>query len=82
MNPLEEWMNAPWPELIRRARESGPQFVLRYLKMLRRQWLPQEQIRRYQEQRLESILRHALEQVPAYMEVPGIKTSAVRGSAP
>jgi phenylacetate-CoA ligase len=79
MNPLEEWMNAPWPELIRRARESGPQFVLRYLKMLRRQWLPKEQIRRYQEQRLERILRHALEQVPAYMEVPGIKTSAVRG---
>ncbi|MBI4380466.1 MAG: phenylacetate--CoA ligase family protein [candidate division NC10 bacterium] len=79
MNPIEELANAPWPELIRRARESGPQFVLRYLKMLRRQWLPQEQIRRYQERRLERILRHALERVPAYREASGTKVSVMRG---
>ena len=79
MNTIEELANAPWPELIRRARESGPQFVLRYLKMLRRQWLPQEQIRRYQERRLERILRHALKRVPAYREAPGTKVSVMRG---
>ena len=79
MNTIEELANAPWPELIRRARESGPQFVLRYLKMLRRQWLPQEQIRRYQERCLERILRHALKRVPAYREAPGIKASVMRG---
>ncbi|HZY31636.1 MAG TPA: hypothetical protein VFF86_08350, partial [Candidatus Methylomirabilis sp.] len=79
MNTIEELANAPWPELIRRARESGPQFVLRYLKMLRRHRLPPEQIRRYQERRLERILRHALERVPAYREASGTKVSVMRG---
>ncbi len=62
----EEVTNAPWPELIRRARESGPQFIVRYLQMLRRHRQPPELIRRYQERRLERILRHALVRVPAY----------------
>lgn len=74
-------MNAPlpWRQLIRRSRESGPQFILSYLGMLRRHRLPPEQIRRYQERRLERILRHALERVPAYMEAPGTKVSVKRG---
>jgi len=79
MDTIDELANAPWPQLMRRARESGPQFVLRYFKMLRRQWLPQEQIRRYQEQRLERILRHALKRVPAYMETPGTRASVLGG---
>ncbi|HZY30691.1 MAG TPA: hypothetical protein VFF86_03525, partial [Candidatus Methylomirabilis sp.] len=69
----------PWRQLFRRARESGPQFILSYLGMLRRHRLPPEQIGRYQERRLERILRHALERVPAYMEAPGIKASVMRG---
>jgi len=69
----------PWRQLLRRARESGPQFILGYLSMLRRHRLPPEQIRRYQERRLESILRHALKRVPAYMETPGSRVAAMRG---
>ena len=74
-------MNAPlpWRQLFRQARESGPLFILRYLSMLRRHRLPPEQIRRYQERRLERVLRHALKRVPAYREAPGTKASVMRG---
>lgn len=79
MNTIHELANAPWPQLVRRARESGPQFIPRYFSMLRRQWQSQEQIRSYQEHRLQRILRHALKRVPAYGEAPGTKASAMRG---
>lgn len=79
MESIEELRNAPWFELLRRARESGPQFIFRYLTMLKRQRLPPEQIRQYQERRLERIIRHALGQVPAYREAPYIKSSRIRG---
>lgn len=62
---------APWGELIRRARESGPQFIVRYLQMLRRHRQPPELIRRHQERRLERILRHAATRVPAYRKLVG-----------
>lgn len=71
MESIEELRNAPWFELLRRARESGPQFIFRYLTMLKRQRLPPEQIRQYQERRLERIIRHAATHVPAYRESGG-----------
>ena len=74
-------MSAPvlWRQLFREALYSGPQVIFSYPMMLRRHRLPPEQIRRYQERRLERILQHALERVPAYMEAPGIKASVMRG---
>jgi len=74
-------MNAPipWRELFWRARESGPQFILSYLGMLRRHRLPSEEIRQYQKRRLERLLRHALKRVLAYMEASGTKVSVMRG---
>jgi len=74
-------MNAPlpWRQLIRRSRESGPQFILSYLGMLRRHRRPPERIRQFQERRLERIIRHALGWVPAYREAPYIKSSMIRG---
>jgi len=67
-------MNAPlpWRQLIRRSRESGPQFILSYLMMLRRCRLPTEAIQRFQERRLRRIIRHALTQVPAYERVSAL----------
>lgn len=66
MHGIEEWRTLPWSELIRRAGESGPQFILGYLGMLRRHRLPPDRIRRYQEPRFERIVQHALRRVPAY----------------
>jgi phenylacetate-CoA ligase len=73
-------MNAPlpWRQLFRRSRESGPQFILSYLGMLRRHRLSPEQIHRYQEQRIEEILRHALQQVPAYRRAPAVQGDSLR----
>lgn len=62
-------VSLPWRHLSWRARESGPQFILSYLMMLRRCRLPAEQIQRFQERRLRRIIRHALTQVPAYEQV-------------
>ncbi|HLC03085.1 MAG TPA: hypothetical protein VJK02_08620 [Anaerolineales bacterium] len=69
----------PWRQLFRQARQSGPQVISSYLMMLWRHRLPPEQIRRYQERRLERILRHALKRVPAYMEAPGNNACVVKG---
>lgn len=81
MEIQEELSHIPWGELVRRARESGPQFIVRYLQMVRRHRQPQELIRSYQERRLERILRHALVQVPAYRSVSARVTPSGRTRA-
>jgi phenylacetate-CoA ligase len=78
MDISDELRHAPWGELIRRARESGPQFIVRYLQMLRRHRCPQECIHRYQERRLERIVRHAQARVPAYRTVSAQAISSRR----
>ena len=80
MRGMEGWKTLPWSELIRRAGESGPQFILDYLRMLRRHRLPPEQIRRYQERRFERIVRHALRHVPAYQTEHRAAAAGVQGA--
>lgn len=82
LREMEKWRNLPWSELIRRASESGPQFILGYLGMLRRHRLPPDRIRQYQERRVERIVRHALRYVPAYQTEHGAVTADIHGAGP
>jgi hypothetical protein len=81
MSGLEPQMtpSIPLRQFLRGARQTGPQFVSSYFLVLRRHRWPAEQIRRFQEHRLDKILRLALERVPAYIETLGTKGSVKRG---
>jgi phenylacetate-CoA ligase len=46
--------------------------------MLRRHRLSSDQIHRYQAQRIEAILQHALQQVPAYRRAPAVQGDGLR----